>query len=219
MGVRVREKVKGSGCFWVFINYQGKRVSRQVGSKAAAKEVAEKIKARLTLGQDAFPEPEPELPTLSEYYGHIKRTYLETATRPKTQDNYEQRFKIHILPKLGSRRLDNISKADVRELISELIKKELAKVSIKMIISSLSAVMNHAIEDELFFVHRGQLQMKFRDRDEIINEGEFIIVPHGVEHCPVAVNGVCEVMLFEPGSTVNTGNASDYRKVTELAHV
>lgn len=78
---------------------------------------------------------------------------------------------------------------------------------------------HHAVEDELFFVHRGQLMMKFRDRDEIVNEGEFIIVPHGVEHCSVALSEVCEVLLLEPGSTVNTGNAMDERTVTELVRI
>ncbi len=77
----------------------------------------------------------------------------------------------------------------------------------------------HEIEDELFFVHRGKLLMKFRDRDEIVNEGEFIIVPHGVEHCPVALEGPCEVMLLEPATTVNTGNADDDRRVVDLAQV
>ena len=61
--------------------------------------------------------------------------------------------------------------------------------------------------------------MKFRDRDEIVEEGEFIIVPHGVEHCPVALDGVCEVLLLEPATTVNTGNAENARTVTDLAHV
>jgi mannose-6-phosphate isomerase-like protein (cupin superfamily) len=51
-------------------------------------------------------------------------------------------------------------------------------------------------DDELFFVHRGRLLMKFRDREEIIETGEFIVVPHGVEHCAVALGGQsCEVLL------------------------
>ncbi|MFP4323774.1 MAG: cupin domain-containing protein [Anaerolineales bacterium] len=66
----------------------------------------------------------------------------------------------------------------------------------------------HEAEDELFFVVSGQLQMHFRDRVETINPGEFIIVPRGVEHKPVA-EGECQVMLFEPASTTNTGNAAD----------
>ena len=78
---------------------------------------------------------------------------------------------------------------------------------------------HHHTEDELFFVHKGALLMKFRDRDEVVREGEFIIVPHGVEHCPVALDGVCEVMLFEPATTVNTGSADDMRRVTDLGRV
>jgi mannose-6-phosphate isomerase-like protein (cupin superfamily)/uncharacterized protein related to proFAR isomerase len=53
-------------------------------------------------------------------------------------------------------------------------------------------------EDELFFVYRGRLLMKFRDRDEVIEEGEFIVVPHGVEHCPIALERACEVLLIDP---------------------
>ena len=53
-------------------------------------------------------------------------------------------------------------------------------------------------EDELYFVHRGRLLMKFRDREEVIEEGEFIVVPHGVEHCPIALDRACEVVLIDP---------------------
>jgi mannose-6-phosphate isomerase-like protein (cupin superfamily) len=77
----------------------------------------------------------------------------------------------------------------------------------------------HHDEDELFLVHRGRLLMKFRDREEIIEEGEFIVVPRGVEHCPVALSESCEVVLLEPASTVNTGTASDARTVHDLARV
>ncbi len=77
----------------------------------------------------------------------------------------------------------------------------------------------HTIEDELFLVHRGKMLMKFRDRDEVLNPGEFIIVPHGVEHCPVALSDICEVLLLEPETTLNTGNATDQRTVRELKQV
>lgn len=78
---------------------------------------------------------------------------------------------------------------------------------------------HHETEDELFLVHKGRLLMKFRDRDEVVHAGEFIIVPHGVEHCPVALDDTCEVLLLEPDTTVNTGNADDPRRVTDLAKV
>ena len=64
---------------------------------------------------------------------------------------------------------------------------------------------HHESEDELFMVIRGCLDLEVRDRTETIGEGEFIIVPHGVEHRPVAVEEV-HLLLFEPASTLNTGN-------------
>lgn len=65
---------------------------------------------------------------------------------------------------------------------------------------------HHDIEDELFLVVAGRMKMAFRDRDVIVEPGEFIIVPHGVDHCPEALGGECSVLLLEPNSTLNTGN-------------
>ena len=64
----------------------------------------------------------------------------------------------------------------------------------------------HDEEDELFFVVKGTLLMQFRDRTEVVKEGELIIVPKGVEHKPYAEQE-CKVMLIEPSGVVNTGEA------------
>jgi mannose-6-phosphate isomerase-like protein (cupin superfamily) len=64
---------------------------------------------------------------------------------------------------------------------------------------------HHQNEDELFLVVKGRFRMEFRDREVWLEEGEFLIVPRGVEHRPVADEEV-HVLLFEPGSTLNTGN-------------
>jgi mannose-6-phosphate isomerase-like protein (cupin superfamily) len=69
---------------------------------------------------------------------------------------------------------------------------------------------DHEQEDELFLVIRGILKMEFRDRTEIINPGEFIIVPRKTEHRPVADDEV-ELLLFEPASTINTGQVIEER--------
>ena len=63
----------------------------------------------------------------------------------------------------------------------------------------------HEQEDELFLVVKGRFDMEFRDRRVTLTEGEFIIVPRGIEHRPVAAQEV-HVLLFEPVSTLNTGN-------------
>jgi mannose-6-phosphate isomerase-like protein (cupin superfamily) len=74
---------------------------------------------------------------------------------------------------------------------------------------------HHDNEDELFLVVKGTLRMRFRDREEVIHPGEFIIVPRGVEHLPVADEEV-HIMLLEPKTTLNTGNVENERTVREL---
>ena len=69
---------------------------------------------------------------------------------------------------------------------------------------------HHDQEDELFYVVHGRFRMEFRDRNVSVEQGEFIIVPRGVEHRPVADDPV-EVMLFEPATTLNTGNVRNER--------
>jgi mannose-6-phosphate isomerase-like protein (cupin superfamily) len=64
----------------------------------------------------------------------------------------------------------------------------------------------HDVEDELFYVVSGQLNIELRDRTVELKPGEFFIVPHGVEHKPVALP-IAEVLLFEPATTLNTGDA------------
>ena len=64
---------------------------------------------------------------------------------------------------------------------------------------------HHENEEELFFVVKGQLQIKFRDKEVILDEGELVVIPRGVDHLPVAVEEV-HVMLIEPKGTLNTGN-------------
>lgn len=77
---------------------------------------------------------------------------------------------------------------------------------------------HHENEDELFLVVKGTLRMKFRDREAVIKEGEFIIVPRGVEHCPVA-DEEAHIVLIEPKSTLNTGNVINERTVAELERI
>jgi mannose-6-phosphate isomerase-like protein (cupin superfamily) len=70
----------------------------------------------------------------------------------------------------------------------------------------------HDAEDEMFLVVRGAFDMEFRDRTVPLREGEFLIVPRGVEHRPVAEKEA-HVLLFEPVSTINTGDAGGPRTV------
>lgn len=77
---------------------------------------------------------------------------------------------------------------------------------------------HHEAEDELFLVVSGRLRMDFRDCEVWLEPGEMIVVPRGVEHRPHAGEEV-EVLLFEPASTLNTGNVRNERTVERLERV
>jgi mannose-6-phosphate isomerase-like protein (cupin superfamily) len=76
----------------------------------------------------------------------------------------------------------------------------------------------HDTEDELFLVVKGSLLIKLRDRDIFLEEGEFVIIPRGVEHLPIAEEEA-HVLLLEPKTTLNTGSISNERTVADLERI
>ena len=77
---------------------------------------------------------------------------------------------------------------------------------------------HHETQDELFFVVKGCLTIKLPGKDVVLGKGEFLIVPRGIEHKPVAAQEA-HVLLFEPKSTLNTGNVRDERTVEDLEEI
>jgi len=76
----------------------------------------------------------------------------------------------------------------------------------------------HDNEDELFTVIKGKFDMQFRDKTITLNENELIVVPRGIEHCPIAQKEV-NVLLFEPASTLNTGNVRSEKTKNNLEKI
>jgi len=78
---------------------------------------------------------------------------------------------------------------------------------------------HHEHEDELFLVVKGELIIQLRDQDDIVlREGECVVIPRGVDHLPIA-NEEAHVLLFEPKTTLNTGNTVNERTVRELERI
>jgi len=77
---------------------------------------------------------------------------------------------------------------------------------------------HHEQEDEMFLVVRGRFRMEFRDRQVWLEEGEFLIMPRGIEHRPVAEEEA-HVLLFEPATVLNTGNVTNERTVPALERI
>lgn len=99
----------------------------------------------------------------------------------------------------------------IREYWRPKIVGELGDVQVKLVKLKGEFVWHrHPSEDELFLILRGHLTIRLRDRDIALDEGEMCIVPHGAEHLPVADDEV-HVLLIEPKSTVNTGDAGGAR--------
>lgn len=104
--------------------------------------------------------------------------------------------KVNIQEKLGL----------VHEYWKPIIVGELNKQHVKLVkVFGEFTMHHHEHEDELFLVIKGKLKMDYGDRIVEVNEGEFIIVPRGINHRPIADSEV-HILLFEPESTLNTGN-------------
>ena len=126
--------------------------------------------------------------------------------------------------------------SSIHDFYSPRIAAELNGQYVKLVkFDSPFVFHHHDNEDEMFLVVKGRFRMEFRnaarsgapvrpesdngsDRHEWIEQGEFIVIPRGVEHRPVAEEE-CWVMLFEPASTLNTGNVTNERAVRQLEHV
>jgi mannose-6-phosphate isomerase-like protein (cupin superfamily) len=122
--------------------------------------------------------------------------------------------KINIAEKFGK----------ITEYYKPRIAAELNGQQVKFVkLNSEFVFHHHDNEDEMFLVVKGRFRMEFRDQHqrtthEWIEEGEFIVVPRGVEHRPVAEEE-CWLILLEPATTLNTGNVENERTVHELEHV
>ncbi len=77
---------------------------------------------------------------------------------------------------------------------------------------------HHETEDELFLVVKGRLLIKLQDQDIFLEEGEFVIIPRGIEHLPIAEEEA-HVLLLEPKTTLNTGNIRDEKTVADLERI
>src|ERR1700677_2605607 len=109
--------------------------------------------------------------------------------------------------------------AMITEYYKPRIAAELNGQQVKFVkLNSEFVFHHHDNEDEMFLVVKGRFRMEFRDRHVWIEEGEFIIVPRGVEHRPVA-DEEAHVLRFEPGSTLNTGNLQNERTVPKLDRI
>jgi len=152
MGVTMRE---WKGAWWVFINHQGTRKAKRIGTgeigKKAAKQVAQQIQARLALGQNTFERPHTNV-TLQGYAStwldHIRQIRKHT-----TYDDYKKRLDQWILTELGSLQLTEVTRDRVRSMVTDQLNQGLAPKTVQNNVRVLSSLLSQAIEDGLISVN------------------------------------------------------------------
>ncbi|MCK5486149.1 MAG: site-specific integrase [Desulfobacterales bacterium] len=150
MGVKVREKPPGSGIFWVFINHQSKRKSKKIGmDEKLANEVAEKIKAKLVLGELDIEKIEEPCPIFKDYCELWLEGYIKPTKRRTTYQRYSSLLKKYIGPQIGKMSIDKITRGHVRDTLLDIHKKGLSKSTVSAARNVISGTFEHAIDEEL----------------------------------------------------------------------
>ena len=180
MGVKIREKPKGSGVYWVFISHNGIRKSKKIGNDAdIAHEVAEKIKARLLLGELKVEKINQKCPTFKEY----AEMWLSLPNERKrsTQENYKRFLKNHVYSDIGKMTLDQLGRKDFKLLFDKIMSKGVKSSSCKTIKISINGVLDHAVDSELIEVNHlkniksGNIKLKHKVDPLTEEEGAILL--------------------------------------------
>ena len=148
MAVRVREKPKGSGEWWIFINHHGKRKAKKIGKdKRLAREVAKKIEAKLTLGDFDIEQANKKCPAFREYAEMWLS--LPHERKESTQHIYKGQLQNQIYPHIGSMRVDRIGRKDLKLLFDKISINGVKFSTCKTIKIPLKGILDHAVESEL----------------------------------------------------------------------
>jgi hypothetical protein len=150
MAVKVKQH---KGKWWVFIDHKGKRKAKCVGSKQAAETAARKIEAKLTLGDFSLLDEKPQTPLFAEYATRWLEIYAKVHLKPGTWRRYSNDIRLHLTPTFGHKRLDAITRQDIRTLIAAKREAGLAWNSVRNFICPLREMLNHAVDDGVLAIH------------------------------------------------------------------
>jgi integrase len=158
MGVKVREKSKKSGIWWIFINHKGKRGSKKVGrDKKIALAMAKKIEARLILGEISLDKDKKEenYPLFEEYAGTWIQVIIPATCKPSTLSDYQGILKNHVLPKFGKTQVNEITRLMVKSFLMKKFNDGFASSTVTHIKNTISSVLSLALDDEVILSNPG----------------------------------------------------------------
>lgn len=152
MGVTVRQKVKGKGEPWyIFIHANRTISSSKIGDKRAALAVASALRKKMALGefQAADSPEEKQAPTFKEFCDQYMKEYAKVVLKQNTWKGYEIILKLHLVPEWGSKRLGEITRADVKTLILKKQNEGLKPGTVQNILVLASGIFTYAVESDL----------------------------------------------------------------------
>ncbi|SLM29779.1 Integrase family protein [Desulfamplus magnetovallimortis] len=154
MGAKVREKKKGSGEWWIFINHNGKRKAKKVGKdKRVALEVAKKIEAKIALGDFNDDKEEEQNPLFGEYATMWIGVTVPATCKPSSIGDYNGILKNHMLPEFGKKSVTEITRLIVKNFLMKKINKGFATSTVSHMKNAISGVLNLALDDEVIAVN------------------------------------------------------------------
>lgn len=148
MSVKVRERPKGTGVFWIFIDHQGKRKAKKIGrDKRLANEVAKKIEAKLTLGDLHLLDKSDAQVLLGTYAKQWLNGYVVAALKYSTYRGYRIVLNRHLLPQFGKKPLTLVTREEIKSFLFQKMNSGLSAATVRNIKACLSGLYTQALED------------------------------------------------------------------------
>jgi integrase len=148
MGVKVRDDPPGSGVWFIYVNHKGKRFAKRVGTdKRKAQQIAKQVEQRLAAGDlGLLPKDEPKTPTV-EQYGDRFLAAIEHRVKHSTYVDYEISLRLRIVPALGPKRLDEVTRAGIKDFATGLRQSGNSLRNVRKTIATLSSMLSEAVDD------------------------------------------------------------------------
>lgn len=155
MGVKVRERPKGSGIWWIFIDHQGKRKAKRIGTdKRLAFEIAKKLEAKLVLKElNLKPKNRDQSLIFKNYATKWLEEYIKNSRRISTYERYRDALIKHVFPTLGNRSILDLSRGEVRGLLLKLYSNGLSRSFLGIVHATISGPLAYALDEELITVN------------------------------------------------------------------
>jgi integrase len=157
MGVKVRQR---DGAWWLFIDHKGKRKAKRVGTgphgKKAAQQAAQKIQARLALGDGAYFEDDRQVPTFQEAAGRWLHTHSQLGQiRPSTRADYARTLRLYAYPRFGTKAITAVTRDDVRGVVVDLLAQGKSRSLARNLLAPVRQTFNQLIDDGMKLTNPG----------------------------------------------------------------